>query len=123
MRQQANSQSMETPLVQFEAATKACTDAAERNGSLARTGLSMWQMEASRFMSDLVEQNQQTLARLCECRTPLDVLHAEQEWVRARSQSCLESGLRFADAFSRFAHDTNGDGSPNGRVPGAAGAD
>lgn len=87
----------------FDLAATAFTEAAERGGEFVNAGLRLWQSESARFVEEMLVQGERTLARLCECRTPLDVLQVEQEWLRARSRSYLESSLRFADAFSYVA--------------------
>jgi hypothetical protein len=56
----------------------------------------------------------QTIDKLKVCQTPFDVLKVEQEWWSARSRAYLESGVRFAQAFSDSAKRTNQ--APNKRA-------
>lgn len=87
----------------FDLAATALAEAADRGGEFVNAGLRVWQTESARFVEEMLIEGERTLARLCECRSPLDVLQVEQDWLRARSRSFLESGLRFADAFSHVA--------------------
>lgn len=82
---------------------------ADANGSAFSSGLRIWQQETSRFLEELIRQDRATLDRLCECKSPLEVLSVEQEWVRARSRSYLESGLRFAQAFAAISRASDAD--------------
>jgi hypothetical protein len=77
-------------------------------GSAFSAGLRIWEEETSRFLDELIRQDRRTLDRLCECKSPLDVLSVEQDWVRARSRAYLESGLRFAEAFAAISRETAG---------------
>ena len=87
------------------------SEAAERGGAVFNAGLRLWQDEATRYVEELAAQGQKTLGRLSDCRTPLDVLSVEQDWVRARSRFYLESSLRFADAFAAVAREADGGGA------------
>ena len=95
----------------MEAVASAFSEAAERGTTVFNTGLRLWEDQATRYVEELSAQGRKTLDRLCECRTPLDVLSVEQDWVRARSRFYLESGLRFADAFAAVAKDADGGGA------------
>jgi hypothetical protein len=89
------------------------SDAAERGGAVFNAGLRLWEDETTRYVEALTAQGRKTLGQLCECRTPLDVLSVEQDWVRARSRFYLESGLRFADALAAAAREAEGGGEEN----------
>lgn len=91
------------------------------DGSAFSNGLRIWEQETSRFLEELIEQDRRTFDQLCECKSPLDVLAVEQDWVRARSRAYLESGLRFAGAFAAISQETLGEaaGAPS-RGDGAA---
>jgi hypothetical protein len=83
------------------------SEAAERGGAVFNAGLRVWEGEAARYVDELAAQGRTTLGQLCECKTPLDVLSVEQDWLRARSRFYLESGLRFADAFAAVARESD----------------
>jgi len=87
----------------LDAVASVFSEAAERGGEVFNVGLRVWETEATRYVEELTTQGRKTLGQLCECKTPFDVLSVEQDWVRARSQFYLESGLRFADAFAAVA--------------------
>ncbi|MFI4935899.1 MAG: hypothetical protein ACHP7N_14860 [Caulobacterales bacterium] len=87
----------------LETIAAAIGQAAERSQSLLSAGLKTWESEASRYFEDIAAQGQATLAALGKCATPLEVLAVEQEWVKARSQAYLESGMRLAQAFASVA--------------------
>jgi hypothetical protein len=87
------------------------SEAAEQGGAVFSAGLRIWEDEATRYVEELTAQGQRTLDRLCDCKTPLDILSIEQEWLRARSQFYLESGVRFADAFADAAREVDGSAS------------
>ena len=84
------------------------SEAAEQGGAVFNAGLRIWEDEATRYVEELTAQGQKTLDRLCDCKTPLDVLSIEQDWMRARSRFYLESGVRFADAFADAAREVDG---------------
>jgi hypothetical protein len=89
-------------------------DGAAIDGSALSNGLRIWERETSRFLEELIQQDRRTLDQLCECKSPLDVLAVEQDWVRARSRAYLESGLRFAEAFAAISRETLGEGATPG---------
>jgi hypothetical protein len=89
--------------------------AVERNSALVGAGLKIWRDESTRFIVDFASQNSAIFSRLCECKSPLDVLTVEQDWVRLRSRAYLESSLRFAEAFAAVAK-ANGAASPRGKT-------
>lgn len=82
------------------------------DGALLSKGLRIWEEETARFLDEMIRQDQATFERLCQCKSPLEVLSVEQEWVRARSRAYLESGLRFAEAFSAVSRATDGETEP-----------
>lgn len=100
-----------SPFEPLETIGEAIAEAADRNRELIEKGLKVWQEETARFIEDFSAQSSTTFGRLCDCKTPVDVLSVEQEWVRLRSHAYLESGLRFADAFSSVAQG-NGKSAP-----------
>ena len=63
-------------------------------------GLRFAQTEAVRLVEEATADNQAIFARLWGSKSPLDVLAAEQEWMRARSRSVLGAGVRFVDAVA-----------------------
>ena len=87
------------------------SEATGRGGAVFNAGLRVWEGEAARYVEELAVQGRNTFGRLCECKTPLDVLSVEQEWLRARSRFYLESGMRFADAFAAVARESDGGGA------------
>lgn len=91
----------------FDSAASVFSEAAGRGATVFNAGLRLWQDEATRYVEELAAQGRKTLGRLSACKTPLDVLSVEQDWVRARSRFYLESGLRFADAFAAVARDAD----------------
>ena len=98
----------------------AFSEAAGRSSAVFNAGLRLWEAETARFVEELAAQSQMTFGRLCECKTPLDVLSVEQEWLRARSRFYLESGLRFADAFAAVARETGDEGAEAAPAPAPA---
>jgi hypothetical protein len=91
----------------FAERARADTTAAGGDGSALASGLRIWEEETARFLEELIRQDRRTLEQLCECRSPLDVLSVEQDWVRARSRAYFESGLRFAEAFAAVSRETD----------------
>lgn len=75
-------------------------DMLERNSILFDAGLRYWRLETVRAIDETVTQGRMIFERLQSAKTPLDVLSAEQDWLRARNRSLLESGLRFAAAVA-----------------------
>jgi hypothetical protein len=102
----------------FDVVASVFSEAAERGGAAFNVGLHVWEDEATRFVEELTTQGRTTLGQLCECKTPLDVLAVEQDWVRACSQSYVESSLRFADAITSAAREADGGGAE--KAPSAA---
>jgi hypothetical protein len=94
------------------------SEAAERGEAVFNTGLRVWEDEAERYLEELAAQGRETFGQLCGCKTPLDVLSVEQDWLRARSRFYLESSLRFADAFAAVARESSGGGAE--KAPSAA---
>jgi hypothetical protein len=95
----------------MDAVATVFSEATERGGAVFNAGLRVWEGEAARYVEELTAQGRNTFGRLCECRTPLDVLSVEQEWLRACSRFYLESGMRFADAFAAVARESDGGGA------------
>jgi hypothetical protein len=95
----------------MDAVATVFSEAAERGEAVFTAGLRVWEGEAARYVDELAVQGRTTLGQLCECKTPLDVLSVEQDWLRARSRFYLESGLRFADAFAAVARESDGGGA------------
>jgi hypothetical protein len=91
----------------MDAVSAVFSEATERGGAVFNVGLRLWEDATTRYVEDLATEGRKTFGRLCECRTPLDVLSVEQDWVRARSRFYLESGLRFADAFADVAREAD----------------
>lgn len=92
----------------MDAFASVISEATERGTTVFNTGLRLWEGEAARYAEELSAQGRKTLGQLCDCRTPLDVLSVEQDWVRARSRFYMESGLRYAGAFAAAARDADG---------------
>lgn len=86
-------------------------DTFDRTSAMFDTGLRYWQAECLRMVDEAAADGQATFTRLWAARTPLDVLSAEQDWLRARSRSALEAGLRFVDAFAAEAQSARENGA------------
>lgn len=93
----------------LEALTLTVGDTLDRTRAIYEAGLRYWQAECVRFVEDATADGEATFARLCESKTPLDVLTAEQEWLRARSRSVLEAGMRLVDAYAAASRSAKAD--------------
>jgi hypothetical protein len=78
----------------FEHPAYAFTAAALQNGNLAEASVRTCWSETVAFMQDLVRDNAAALEALSTCRTPVEVLAVEQNWLLARFESCVDAGLR-----------------------------
>ena len=78
-------------------------NAAVRGQSMIENGLKNWESEVERYYEEFSTHSRHALDALGKCKGPLDVLHVEQEWLKARSQAYLDSGMRFAKAFAEIA--------------------
>ena len=61
---------------------------------MASAAVRTWLEEASAFWSDKARDDAQALAALSACRSPLDVIVAEQNWVAARTSAYIDAGVR-----------------------------
>ena len=84
----------------LEAVSLTVGDTLERTSAMFNAGLRYWQTECLRWVDEAAADGQATFTRLMKSKTPLDVLSAEHEWLRARSKSFLDSGIRLVDAFA-----------------------
>jgi hypothetical protein len=84
-------------------------DTLGRTSAMLNAGLRYWQTECLRLAAEAAADQRATFTRLLESKTPLDVLSAEHDWLRARSRSFLESGLRLIDAFAATTRGAKGD--------------
>jgi hypothetical protein len=80
----------------------AMTQAIRRNQTIEKS-VKTWEAAVDRYFTDFLADSESTLKALAKCRGPVDVLAVEQQWLRARAQAYLDSGLRFAKAFSEVA--------------------
>jgi hypothetical protein len=87
----------------LEALNAAVNQAAERSQAFMETGLRTWEREVARYFDELSEHGRATIEALGKCQTPMDVLTVEQQWLRSRAQSYLDTGMRFAQAFAEAA--------------------
>jgi hypothetical protein len=87
----------------LEALNAAVTQAAERGQAFMESSFRTWEREISRYFDELNSHGRSTLEALGKCQTPMDVLAVEQQWLRSRAQSYLDSGMRFAQAFAEVA--------------------
>jgi hypothetical protein len=87
----------------LDAVNAAMIAAAQRSQALLETGLKTWQDEVGRCFDEASEQGRVTLEALTRCAGPMDVLAVEQQWLQARAQAYLDSGLRLAKAFAEVA--------------------
>ena len=94
-----------TPLAQtgLNAVTPAFVDTLDRSTAFISRSALHWQAETARSVNDLNVQSEAMLVRLFSSKTPLDVLSAQHDWLRARSRSLFEAGLRWADAWAEAA--------------------
>ncbi len=76
---------------------------AERGQGALISGLETWSREAQAFYEQMTEHGTAALARLATCRSPLEVMQVEQDWLTARSKAYVDSGQRFAQAFAKVA--------------------
>ncbi|HWA60669.1 MAG TPA: hypothetical protein VG939_04805 [Caulobacteraceae bacterium] len=87
----------------FEAMSDAIATAAERTRGLVETGLATWGQEAERFVEEMAQQARLTLDDLANCKTPLEVMAVEQDWLQARAKAYMDASVRFAHAFADAA--------------------
>ncbi len=59
-----------------------------------------WSSETRRQMEEMSTHNMRTLQQLADCKTPLDILRVEQEWMTERSKAMFEGGVRMAKLFA-----------------------
>jgi hypothetical protein len=93
----------------LEALSLTVGDTLDRTSATFNTGLRHWQAECLRFVDEATADGQAAFTRLWQSKTPLDVLSAEHEWLRARTRSVLEAGVRLVDAFAATPRVTKGD--------------
>jgi hypothetical protein len=79
---------------------EAIGQAAERSQAVIETGLRTWETELGHYFDDLQTHGRATMEALGKCQGPMDVLAVEQQWLKARAQAYLDSGMRFAKAFA-----------------------
>lgn len=84
----------------LEAVSLTFGDTFERTSAMFDAGLNYWRTEYLRWVDEAAADGRATFARLLKSKTPLDVLSAEHDWLRARSRSFLESGIRLVDALA-----------------------
>jgi predicted phage gp36 major capsid-like protein len=93
----------------FQKLSSAINQAAERGQAAIETGLRTWEAEMGHYFEELQTHGRATLEALGKCKGPMDVLAVEQEWLKARSQAYLDSGMRFAKAFAEIARTVPGE--------------
>jgi hypothetical protein len=60
-----------------------------------------WSQETRRQIEDMSAHNVRAMQQLTDCKTPLDVVRVEQEWVAERSKAMFEAGVRMATLFGQ----------------------
>lgn len=87
----------------LQAMSTAIHQATERSQAAIETGLRTWEAEMGRYFDELTQHGRATMDALGKCQGPMDILAVEQQWLRARAQAYLDSGMRFAQAFAELA--------------------
>lgn len=87
----------------LDALNSAMGAAGERSYEMFQAGIEAWIAETRRFQDEMFVQGSAALDQLKACRSPMDVLAAEQAWLSARSKAYLDAGPRFARAFAAVA--------------------
>ena len=60
----------------------------------------VWSDEMRRQIEEMTADNARALHQLASCKTALDVVKVEQEWIMARSKVWFESGMRMSKLFA-----------------------
>jgi hypothetical protein len=108
------------PPVNLEPMTKTMSEAAERGHAFMEQSLRTLEAEVNRFFEDYQAHSRATLEAVRGCTSPIDLLVVEQQWVKNRTQSYIDSGLRFAQAFAGIAKNLGGE-PPERPIPTATG--
>jgi hypothetical protein len=93
------------------------SEAADRGRVTMEASLTAWTEETQRFYDELALQGKVAIEQLKKCQSPIEILNVEQAWVAARSKAYLESGLRFAQAFTAIAQGRKGSAGEPGPSP------
>jgi hypothetical protein len=81
----------------------AFSQAADRGLVAMGAAYEQWATESRRLYDEMSAQGSEALEQLKTCKSPMDVLSVEQAWFAARSKTFMESGMRFAQAFTTLA--------------------
>lgn len=95
----------------LEAVSLTVGDTLDRTSALFNAGVRYWRTECVRWVDEAAADGQTAFTRLLESRTPLDVLSAEHDWLRARGRAFLQSGVRLVDALAATTRDAKADGA------------
>jgi uncharacterized protein HemX len=93
----------EIPSDSLQTLSNAINQATERSQAMIETSLRTWETEMGRYFDEFSAHGRATMEALGKCQGPMDVLAVEQQWLRARAQAYLDSGMRFAKAFAEVA--------------------
>ena len=88
-----------------EVFTDAIGASAEHSYEAFQSAIQNWLAETQRFQEEMFAQGATALEQLRACRSPLDVLSVEQEWLTTRSKAYLDAGPRFGRIFAAVAKD------------------
>lgn len=68
--------------------------AAEQTRHLMEASARTWADESRAFVEDMVRDGGAALQALQTCKSPLDVIKVEQQWLMARGQAYVNAGMR-----------------------------
>ena len=105
-----------SPLIGLDVFVAAFGEAASRSSAIFRVSAHHWQAKSARSLLELTAQSESILTRLYNCKTPLEVLDAQQEWLRLRQRSCFDAGLRIGDALAHVARVARKQGRSGGKA-------
>lgn len=87
----------------FSFASDALRNWSNVDGGWLSEAAEAWSSETRRQIEDMSAHNMSAMQQLADCKTPLDIVRVEQEWMTARSKAMFEASVRMATLFADAA--------------------